>query len=826
MPPATCLPNFTRLRRSAQCRSHAQQGDIPREFRHLTVFLLSLFILAAVLVLGGCSLFHSDNPATQPTPRPTATQATQPAAVGNPQSPAAHPDSVNVEQLIARLIDPQIEPQLRRQIAFQLLTEEGAVGVTAVADHLHSDDPALLSTLLLAVSNLPTPPPPSLLEPLEQLLPTIPQPLVSELATALGRYTDRNLRSRLVRLASTPTAPVSARQAATLTLGYEPSRTTIVALLPLLEDPLPVIRASARQSLVNATGLTFLTDDPTQWQAWWDQHRYLSEEQLVLLLAGNLSSRMAVVVTGNQALVDRLVQLYRQSYLQAAPARRLEMLLAMLHDPVADVRSLAVDLLSQRLVDGGSNGVEASLRQALVDRIDDPVPEVRRRVVLLLRDLADPEGSLQVAQRLARGLGNTPSSVVTAYLLMVARVPTPGAVDPAIDLLSDPVLGLDAARALLSAADANLLTSPQREQAVRRVRAIVKSDNTPDPAFILLLGRIGGEADWLRLAGWLTHADDRIREAAARAWALAGRSLEPLAKQANDPVILPILIGEAARRGDGPEVFFALASHRPFELEASPAWEDAITKMASRLDADSVLLADQRMADLGRSLDLRERLLSAAIGPKLTEVNEPANLAALSPSALGQRPHDPEKVALLLFARAAVRLNNLDVEGARRDYQRIPALADKITLATRQRAQDGIILTSLLLNDSAAAFAQARESLQALSTTELEHRQVQIGYLFLEAAARSLSQEQVDSARQLLDGLLNLLPATPPAELQEAIDSLRQKLASLVYPTATQPAPDNSPPAQPGKNNPSSSDNAKHDVILLPTPDDLPTTKP
>jgi len=379
-----------------------------------------------------------------------------------------------------------------------------------------------------------------------------------------------------------------------------------------------------------------------------------------------------------EQLVERIAQLQHRLYLAGDQQQRSIMLPAMLSDELPPVRQLAMDMLGQRLLDQGAEEIGPDLRAALLQRLDDTNVDLQRRAVLLLRDLADNDAADAVALKLAASDRNTPAPLVRAYLLMVSRLPRAEAVRPALDLLDDPAFQAEAAAALASAADAKLLSDDDEKTAARRARALVDKDDAARPALIALLGRVGVERDWRRLARWLDSEDPVLREAVARAWAASDRTLLSLAQRADDPNITPIALAAITQRGRQGETLLALIEHPPADADLTDAWRNALVALAGRVDPDDVLTAAQDLASRAQSETLRLDILSAAINAILPPVA--TNDQAQSTTSQQPTVTAPQPLLKLLAARARLHAAIGDAQAAFVDLQRMeavqPALAD------------------------------------------------------------------------------------------------------------------------------------------------------
>lgn len=454
------------------------------------------------------------------------------------------------------------------------------------------------------------------------------------LAAALGRLMDDQLAKTLAARAQDSARSSGARQTAILALGHHRTQSTAALLLALTEpkEPAPVQEA-AFTALQTLTGLVHPDGNREAWTAWWSEARRLSEQQWRDALLANLGRRTERQQRERTQLASRLQEVMRQQYRALEQEQRSSALAALLNDALGPVRELAISLAVQRLVDGGS--FEEPLRVALRSRLDDPEASIRQRATLLLRDLADGPAADRVAQRLASDAEAT-VAVLRANLLMLTRLPRAAAIEPAVALLDHPALRGEAAGMLAAATEAGLVNEAQRERIAAGVRSGL--DRTvPLPDVVWLLGRVGSESDWQRIATWLDSADGAVKQAAARAWAQSDRPLTPLATRADDPQIGPVFVLAAARRGHTTETLKALVAHRPTSATATENWQRALVSVAERAPVEAVIAAADELETAGVAPAVREAMLTASVQRSeevLTDVRleEVGPLAPTAPS--------------------------------------------------------------------------------------------------------------------------------------------------------------------------------------------------
>lgn len=676
-----------------------------------------------------------------------------------------------------RLIDPQ-RPLPERRAAAMALLNTGEQGRSHLASALGVGvSPIAWRAVAEAVALHPKDPPGDLAEPMLAILPKADAPTQAALAEALGRFTDRKLVEKLVASATDPGRATAERRGAILALGHH--RTTEVAehLINLSDlrqaEPL---QEAAFQALTTLTGLDEYGRDRAAWVDWWNNARRWNQARWQERLMANLARRNAVHRQEQHVIEDRLLDSQRALYRTTTPEDRPAVLAYMLADALEPIRQLAIDLCLQRMVD--EQDFDEPLRQALRVRLDDTSPNVRRRAALLLRDLGDAPAADRIADQLSRK-SEANVSVLRAYLLTLTRAPRGLAVEPALELLEEPTLRGEAAGALAAAHDAGLLSRKQSQAAAKRIGKFLETNSLPPAPVATLLGQVGDEEDWRRIAGWIESGDAGLKRAAASAWANSDRSLKLLADRVGDPVIEPIVLAAAVRRGDDPWTLRALADHRPAQATAAGSWEQALVAMSGRVQPAVVLETVQRIEGAGYDASLLDRMLSAAI-----DRETPASATDLVP---------------LLLKRGEMRLASASPAEALADYERVLALQAELPAGSRlssdavDRLTRGRIHAHLQVGQLDEAFDAARGLLgYAQPGAALPRTDDPIIDQFLDVARTHAEAGRREPARRMLTRLRLLLgPAIKP-EVAQRIALLEAELVDRggTQPVARDPEPD------------------------------------
>lgn len=735
--------------------------------------------------------------ATQPPEDPEATQAPE-----TTQVPSTSQAPATTAPPTAALTDPQADATQLAQRAGQLWEsaqqdEQAADEVRAWLARRAAARHKGTAALVVAMDRSLNAPDESWSQPLIDLLGRIPEAEgngnhadngngragLRELAIRVGRVlaridapaTERKLADVLHNREQTDAARVASAYALSCLHNHDAAKALLKAAT---RDGSAAVSAAAYDGLALLSGRHDLPPRAEPWQAWWAQHRTLNRTQWQAALINNLSRHAHDVRQARAITLRELLAAKRRLYRQASRDQQSAELITMLQSPQAEVRELALELAVQGLVDG--RPFDEPLRDAIRHRVGDPEPAVRRAALLLLRDLGDEAAADRVALRLRTGVESDPATL-RAALSLLARQPRAQAVGPALPmLLTDPYRD-EAAAFLAAAAQAGLLTPRQAAQARARALRPLDEGTATSPQIVSLLARVGTEEQWQRIADWIDAPRDEIKLAAAKAWAESDRSLKILADRLGDPVIQPIAIAAATRRGTDPFTLLALVETEPDRQSRREAWRRALVAMAGRVPADAVAQAAQRLATFETDTQaVRELMLSAAIAqaPPLPD-DIPPDASRARRLAAQLRLH---------LLRAQLRRDQGDFNQAASDY------ATALSLPAMDRAEQinahlGLIRTAFVTGRSKDAIAAAEQMLdRELFTDDHPLPTDALVTIFTTAAQRAIDADQPDTAGMILRRLVSLLEAQLTDDHRARIEALRQRL--LNPPTNPTPDPD------------------------------------
>jgi len=676
--------------------------------------------------------------------------------------------------LLQLVHDGQAAAEARRDAVAKLVDRASAATVNALIEELKTTADAHLRRTLLQGVRASRNVPPAAGRLAMSLAKELDAALLEDAGEIVGRTVEAGEVKKLVALAADRRANGNERLVATAALGFQRTQAAAKTLMTLLEPgQLPAIRSAAYLALARLTGIEDHGPDRERWTTWWARAQAMSAGDWQDHLLTNFTRRGDLLARQRNALQDRLITALRQRYRAVARGERELVLISMLSDPLDAVRELSLELVREIV---NMEQVGPAMTDALVARLGDEAPSIRADATLILRDLKHGPAADIIAQRLAAGIERD-RSVLRAYLLMMRRQPRFEAVAPSITLLEDPIVRAEAAGAVLASIDDENVKVEEAQ--IRRVgqtlRAQLRDETNPEPRFVELLGRVADEDDWARVAAWMDHEVDSVKEAAARTWVAAGRPLAPLAERAADPIIQAIVIPAATLRGNTTATLLALIEYKPKVEQMAAAWGRALIAMAVRVDPEAVLKADARLAEQNESTDLRLQVLSAGIDKLLVDV--PGLTDTAGPDA--ERRVFTLQLADLLLARAEVRLASGDAKAALADLDRVTAL--KIDLSAAQLHRQDLIAICARINGNELdeAFTKVARYVNGVPDTDVAAMmRDKVIDLLINCADKCITSKQTDRAGQILSRLRGHLAQPVARELETRISKIEGRIKS------------------------------------------------
>ncbi len=680
-------------------------------------------------------------------------------------------DAVTVSQISAwdtlfdYLTDDRYDLTRRRKMAVILLNESAAEVDTRLMKLLNdSDELALRRAIAQGIATATAVPSDKFVPTLAALLDKVSDPLLEDVAAALGRFVSHPIADELRTKALNEQVETDLRIRAMRVLVYHHNKAAAGTLVQLIE---PGQNAQVRDAAFDALGLlTGVTENQRQsvrWQRWWNEYKHLPDEQWYARIINNVELRNQRLAAQSRAILVRLVETQRALYLTMSDAERLQALEDMLEDSQPVIQLLALDLTIARRVAGKQIGPE--LRQQVIEQLKDDTPTVRAKAASILLALADENGAAAVAA-LLKADSETDVTVLKSFLALLAKMPQAEAIESILAFLPSTALRSDAAGALAAAAEKNLLETVQKQRVAVQVRQQLRDDKPPAPQVVTLLSRVGNGEDWLRIKTWLAGENEAVKVAAARAWADSTQPLAALAARAGDPVVRPFFIAAAGKRGKDEATLTVLVASEPPADQTQPhaAWREALVAMARQTDLPpaAVLTAESSLATRKASPQLRNQVLTAVIDRVMT--------------ALAANPQSPLGTALpdLLLARAEAKLDGEDAKGAKTDLTRLaPTPESPLTPVQARRRSVGLVRVELVDGKLDEALAASERLLEQGRNEAAVNA---LAAAFLNAADASIEDKQTARAEQTLDGLTTLLGATIPESIAQQIREARARL--------------------------------------------------
>ncbi|MHC4901213.1 MAG: hypothetical protein ACYTGD_06075 [Planctomycetota bacterium] len=493
---------------------------------------------------------------------------------------------------------PDIDPDIRRQAAEELIAMDMPEATERLADALGSGEPMVELAVIDAMESVP--------EPVDGLLPAAVAtlkdasgPRLEKLSLVLPRYGDPAL-NRVAVLARDQSERPARRIGPIYALASFRSRDSAVQLMYMLDEernePQEIIAATG-ESLERLTGLPY-GSDASQWRRWWDKLKDEPIENWLRIMVMHLSTKTSELEREihqqnreTQAIAERLAEALRDMFLMLSVEDQLARLPDLLDDNLAPVRAFALGRVERRLRD--SERIPESVQLKLVERLNDPdeLPTSRLLAARLLLDLNYQPTAELVAAVLAEE--NDPE-IARGYLEILARRSTPAALDDMLLWLDDSTAGeaaADATWAVVTNGTHDTDALPTVRRAARRAY-----EWRATPAHVRLLGAIGEDRDLEVVEGQLDAAEPAMRRAAAEGLCFAGHR-EPLLDRVRDEEVYPYAIRLVARGPDDIATFQELAQLAPPETHRQE-WTQAMREAAERLAPDELLEADTILGSL------------------------------------------------------------------------------------------------------------------------------------------------------------------------------------------------------------------------------------
>ena len=306
------------------------------------------------------------------------------------------PSSLTPEQDLAQYLEHLAAslnqgPQIQRDEAAQRLIEIGSPQTRAIIQNaLQGADERAQNACAKAIAEGRAIDP-AWLPPLIDLLSR--DPTVAAAARALVRY-DGDPRAYQPLIVLARSRQQTSRTAIINSLGQVVEKLVAETLVAIVSDPtedLP-IRSAAADALTDLSGQSGLGTDASKWQAW-----------LTARNAGNAAQWRTRVLAEQHPILERLQtsdldrlrqfksqiqgQLNNQ-YGRLTPPEKSKLLLSLLNDSDSDVREVGTQLVGSAMGEG--QPISEDIHNRLIELVGDASPDVRQKVITVLKNLGDP----------------------------------------------------------------------------------------------------------------------------------------------------------------------------------------------------------------------------------------------------------------------------------------------------------------------------------------------------------------------------------------------------------------------------------------------------
>jgi len=344
------------------------------------------------------------------------------AAADDPLTPAERADF----ELWKSGITESTNAAARRTAATKMLQSGWSESIAYLAATLESSEnfDAVIS-IAEAVAGEPAPPE-GLLEPLLAAFLRTSSERREAIVMAITNYPAARAAPLIVRVIHHDEFLLEARVASIDLLSRFVEVSTVDSLIECLDESMPsAVRQAARDALESVTGVTHIQDSRLRWRDWWDRHRDEGREGLldttVRRLRDELSEarrREREAESQQRALMRSLLRWIERTYALTPRDQRSNLIVSLLDEPRAEVRSLGLRLVEQAMTNGEAIGAEVG--EAVAKRVDDSEPAIQAEALERLRFINADRASELAAGKLS-GSEDHPSVRLAALSVLSGR---------------------------------------------------------------------------------------------------------------------------------------------------------------------------------------------------------------------------------------------------------------------------------------------------------------------------------------------------------------------------------------------------------------------
>ena len=231
---------------------------------------------------------------------------------------------------------------------------------------------------------------------------------------ALVTYKQPQVTAQLIKLATDVKGDKAVRVAVIATLQSVLDKQAVDALVRLLDDTDATIRDAAMDALTKLTNIRTFGKDRWQWVMWWNQNKNKDRNEWLADLAESLGKTKTALDTKNAQLTTRLTKALLDLYALTPAAQRDAMLLALLKEPLPDVRLAGTAMIQRKIETGMLEEISPEVRSQVRLMLADADPQIREAAAMVLANLGDTDTLAVLVEQLKAE--ETPS--VQAALLM------------------------------------------------------------------------------------------------------------------------------------------------------------------------------------------------------------------------------------------------------------------------------------------------------------------------------------------------------------------------------------------------------------------------
>lgn len=231
---------------------------------------------------------------------------------------------------------------------------------------------------------------------------------------ALVTYKQPRVTAQLIKLATDVKGDKAVRVAVIATLQSMLDKQAVDALVRLLDDTDATIRDAAMDALTKLTNIRTFGKDRWQWVMWWNLNKNKDRNEWLADLAESLGKTKTALDTKNLQLTTRLTKALLDLYALTPAAQRDAMLLALLKEPLPEVRLAGTAMIQKKIETGLLDEISPEVRSQARLMLADTDPQIREAAAMVLANLGDTDTLAVLVEQLK--VEETPS--VQAALLM------------------------------------------------------------------------------------------------------------------------------------------------------------------------------------------------------------------------------------------------------------------------------------------------------------------------------------------------------------------------------------------------------------------------